>query len=263
MKQADDFLLESQALDALIGPLTEAELTQVTGFKSWTFEAILRHLHFWNRMADLALTAPDEFQQALKPAVDSMMAGSTLPEIELEHFSETGLPLVALWRSGYQSVATAYQQADVSQRVAWVGPSMSARSAITARQMETWAHGQAIADELSVQREEADRIHNIVILGVNTFGWSFTVRGEAVPEAQPFVSLLSPSGERWEFGSPDSDQRISGQAHEFAQVVTQTRNIRDTQLEYEGAIAEHWMHHAQCFAGVASEPPPPGARRIK
>jgi hypothetical protein len=36
MKQADDFLLESQALDALIGPLTEAELTQVTGFKSWT-----------------------------------------------------------------------------------------------------------------------------------------------------------------------------------------------------------------------------------
>ena len=114
-----------------------------------------------------------------------------------------------------------------------------------------------------MQREEADRIHNIVILGVNTFGWSFTVRGEAVPEAQPFVSLLSPSGERWEFGSPDSDQRISGQAHEFAQVVTQTRNIQDTQLEYEGAIAEDWMHHAQCFAGIASEPPAPGARRIK
>jgi hypothetical protein len=59
-------------------------------------------------MADLALTAPDEFQQALKPAVDSMMSGSTLPEIELEHFSETGLALLALWRSGYQSVATVY-----------------------------------------------------------------------------------------------------------------------------------------------------------
>jgi hypothetical protein len=98
MKQADDFLLESQALDTLVAPLTETELTQVTGFKSWTFETILRHLHFWNRMADLALTAPDEFQQALKPAVDSMMSGSTLPEIELEHFSETGLALLALWR---------------------------------------------------------------------------------------------------------------------------------------------------------------------
>ena len=102
MKQADDFLLESQALDALIGPLTEAELTQVTGFKSWTFEAILRHLHFWNRMAELALTAPDECQQALKPAVDTMMAGSRLPEIEVEQFSETGLALVARGRAGYQ-----------------------------------------------------------------------------------------------------------------------------------------------------------------
>jgi len=92
MKQADDFLLESQALDALVGPLTEAELTQVTGFKSWTFEAILRHLHFWNRMADLALTAPDDFQQALKPAVDSMMAGRRCQRSSLNIFLRLGCP---------------------------------------------------------------------------------------------------------------------------------------------------------------------------
>jgi uncharacterized protein (TIGR03084 family) len=140
---------------------------------------------------------------------------------------------------------------------------MSARSSITARQMETWAHGQAIADELGIVRAEDDRIRNIVVLGVNTFGWSFTVRGMDVPEEPPALRLTSPSGESWEYGSPDSDQVIRGMAHEFAQVVTQTRNIEDTGLTVEGEIAVEWMRNAQCFAGAAATPPLPGERHTK
>jgi uncharacterized protein (TIGR03084 family) len=252
MQQASDFLAESEALEQLIAPLQANDFAHPTGFKSWTFETIMRHLHFWNYMANLALTAPDDFQAALKPAVEAMMAGKTLPDIELVKFPEEGL-----------EVAAAYQQADPSDRVSWVGPSMSARSSITARQMETWAHGQAIADELGVERSEDDRIRNIVVLGVNTFGWSFAVRGMEVPEETPALRLTSPSGESWEYGNLDSDQVIRGMAHEFAQVVTQTRNIGDTQLTCEGDTAELWMRNAQCFAGAAAEPPAPGVRRTK
>jgi len=36
------------------------------------------------------------------------------------------------------------------------------------------------------------------VLGVNTFGWSFTVRGMEVPEEPPALRLSSPSGESWE-----------------------------------------------------------------
>jgi uncharacterized protein (TIGR03084 family) len=140
---------------------------------------------------------------------------------------------------------------------------MSARSSITARQMETWAHGQAIADELGIVRTEDDRIRNIVVLGVNTFGWSFTVRGMDVPEEPPVLRLTSPSGESWEYGNPHSGQVIRGMAHEFAQVVTQTRNIDDTQLVCEGDTAELWMRNAQCFAGAPAEPPAQGVRRAK
>ena len=263
MQQASDFLAESEALERLIQPLQASDFARPTGFKSWTFEKILRHLHFWNHMANLALTAPDDFQAALKPAVEAMMAGKTLPEIEIVAFPQTDLELVSQWQVGFREAAAAYQQADPSDRVAWVGPSMSARSSITARQMETWAHGQAIADDLGIDRSEDDRIRNIVVLGVNTFGWSFTVRGMEVPEEQPALRLTSPSGESWEYGNPDSDQVISGMAHEFAQVVTQTRNIADTQLSCEGDTAKLWMHHAQCFAGAATTPPAPGERRVK
>ena len=129
--------------------------------------------------------------------------------------------------------------------------------------METWAHGQAIADELGIERSEDDRIRNIVVLGVNTFGWSFKVRGMEVPDEQPALRLTSPSGERWEYGNLDSEQVISGLAHEFAQVVTQTRNIADTRLECDGEVAQFWMRNAQCFAGAPAEPPAPGVRRTK
>ena len=90
MQQASDFLAESEALEQLIAPLQASDFAHPTGFKSWTFETIMRHLHFWNHMANLALTAPDAFQAALKPAVEAMMAGKTLPDIELAKFPEGG-----------------------------------------------------------------------------------------------------------------------------------------------------------------------------
>ena len=262
MQQARDFLSESEALGQLVAPLQEEDLKRSTGFKSWTLETILRHLHFWNHMANLTLTSPDDFQAVLKPTVEAIMAGKTLPEIEVSQFPAIGLDLVSLWQSGFRQVAAAFREADPTERVAWVGPSMSARSSITARQMETWAHGQAIADELGVEREQDDRIRNIVVLGVNTFGWSFTVRDMPIPHEQPFLILTAPSGQEWQFGSSDSHHRITGRAHEFAQVVTQTRNVGDTQLVCEGEIADLWMHNAQCFAGAATKPPDPGERCI-
>ena len=263
MQQASDFLAESEALEQLIAPLQASDFSHPTGFKSWTFETIMRHLHFWNHMANLALTAPDAFQAELKPAVEAMMAGKTLPDIELVKFPEGGLDLVSLWQTGFREVAAAYQQADPSDRVAWVGPSMSARSSITARQMETWAHGQAIYDELGRVRANTDRLHNIIILGINTFGWTFKVRGESAPEQMPYVELTAPSGTLWTFGDENSASTIKGAAEEFAQVVTQTRHVEDTQLCYEGEDAKRWLYNAQCFAGGPNPPPAPGSRFIR
>ena len=53
---------------------------------------------------------------------------------------------------------------------------------------------------------------------------------------------------------------MTGDALEFCQVVTQTRNVADTGLAVTGAPAKEWMRIAQCFAGPPEEPPPPGAR---
>jgi uncharacterized protein (TIGR03084 family) len=146
-------------------------------------------------------------------------------------------------------------------RVKWAGPDMSARSSISARLMETWSHAQAIYDLLGVVRKDTDRIKNIVIMGVNTFGWTFINRGEEVPEDMPYLKLTAPSGEIWEWNDPDPANSIEGTASDFCQVVTQCRNIGDTSLKVTGDTATTWMAKAQCFAGPPETPPAAGSRR--
>ena len=142
-----------------------------------------------------------------------------------------------------------------------MGPDMSARSSISARHMETWAHAQELYDTLGVDRINEDRIKNIVIIGNNTFKYCFTINKRELPEETPRLELTAPSGEVWEFNNPSNENKISGKAEEFCQVVTQVRNIEDVNLNVSGDIANDWMSIAQCFAGGAETPPQPGTRK--
>jgi uncharacterized protein (TIGR03084 family) len=138
---------------------------------------------------------------------------------------------------------------------------MGVRMFTTARQMETWAHGQAIYDLMGVTRAPADRLRNIAEIGVRTYGWTFANRGRSIPGPAPYVRLTAPSGAIWEWNERAPDNTVEGDALPFCQVATQTRNIADTDLRVTGDGARLWMSLAQCFAGPPEDPPPPGTRR--
>jgi len=263
MQQAADFLAESEALYALLAGLPDRDFEQATAFKGWTINNVLGHLHMWNRAADLSLTDGDAFLAFFRTVSDHVRTGS-LSAFEAQWLEGlAGRALLEGWRGFCVPMAERFGAADPSARVAWAGPTMSVRSSITARLMETWAHGQAIYDLLGVVRRNTDRIGNIVVLGVNTYGWTFKVRGLDAPMPMPFVQLTAPSGAVWSHGEESADERIEGLAEEFCQVVTQTRNIADTRLRVTGPNAAAWMASAQCFAGRPEEPPPPGARTTR
>ena len=137
---------------------------------------------------------------------------------------------------------------------------MSARSFISARQMEVWAHGQEVFDSLGLQRQEQDRIKNIAHLGVTAYDWTFINRKLPIPEPAPHLRLTAPSGEIWEWNEPNDEECLEGSAVEFCQVVTQVRNVADTSLSITGQNAGRWMEMAQCFAGPPEDPPAPGSR---
>ena len=246
-------------MHGLLKDLEAAEFDRATAFKGWTLNNVIRHLHVWNLAAELSLIDEAGFDALFAQVGESVSGGLT--EFEEQYLEGLAGPgLLTTWREGYQSIAAHFRTADPSQRVKWAGPSMSARSSITARLMETWAHGQEVYDELGVVRENADRIRNIVVLGVNTFGWTYAVRGEEAPEPIPHLVLSAPSGEVWTFNEPSDEERIEGLAEEFCQVVTQVRNIADTELKVTGTVATDWMSKAQCFAGPPETPPAPGIR---
>jgi len=63
MKQlAKDFLDESEALHALVSPLSDAELETPTAFKVWTINTVIQHLHVWNLAAEMSLKGDGSFE---------------------------------------------------------------------------------------------------------------------------------------------------------------------------------------------------------
>jgi uncharacterized protein (TIGR03084 family) len=263
MQQADDFREESRILAAVLEPLAEADFFQPTQFKGWTIDDVLGHLHIFNHAAALALEDGDKFDAFFAVLAKAMMGGASLLEAQYPWLDGLkGRALFAQWRSLSETLADDFAVADPKARLRWAGPTMSARSAITARQMETWAHGHEVFDLLGATRGESDRVKNIVVLGVNTFGWTYTVRKKPVPEMMPFLELTAPSGAVWTFGEDVSGNRIVGSAVGFAQTVTQTRNWADTDLVAIGDVAVEWMETAQCFAGGVEPPPAKGMRFV-
>ncbi|MFZ9406180.1 MAG: maleylpyruvate isomerase family mycothiol-dependent enzyme [Burkholderiaceae bacterium] len=237
LPQAFDFRDESRALHQLLAAQPESFFSRESLFKGWSANDVLQHLAYWNDMAGRQLTDVEGLVAVLG-VIRKHPRG--LRGHESDHFAGlTGTALLEHWRKGFEAVAELFSQADPKQRLKWSGPDMSARSSMTARLMETWAHGQALYDLLGVVRQDQDRLQNIVVLGINTYG------------------------SRWTFGDPGSIElsgRIEGPATAFCQVVTQTRHFTDVDLRIEGAHATAWMSQAQCFAGPPHDPPAPGTR---
>ena len=260
LAEALDFRDESQALYELMKDLDEAAFDAPTQFKGWTLNNVLEHLHIWNWAANESLVDEANFVDWLGGAMKAVAAGG-MRGFEKDWIGELkGRALLETWHGFFTEMGDRFHAADPKMRLKWAGPDMSARSSISARLMETWAHGQEVYDHLGVVRENADRIRSIAVLGTNTFGWTYATRGETPPGPMPHVVLTAPSGAVWEFGEPSEDERIEGKAEQFCQVVTQTRNIADTELVVAGPTATDWMSKAQCFAGAAETPPAAGTR---
>ncbi len=132
--------------------------------------------------------------------------------------------------------------------------------------MEVWAHGHDIIDALDdagvshTGRDATDRLRHIAHLGVVTRKWSYTVRGAEAPAADVRVELSAPGGGTWTWGPEDASQLVRGPAFDFCEVVTQRRNVADTDLEVTGESARDWMTVAQAFAGGPTSGPPPRGR---
>ncbi len=239
-----DLEAEQSALDAVVSDLSEERWRAATPADGWSITDTIVHLVTADVAARLAADNADEFAVA-KAAI---LAGGLDAFFGIED-GRSGAEVLAWWRDERSHMVAAFRRCQPKDRIPWFGPDMSALSFGTARLMETWSHGQDIADTVGVTLPPTDRIRHVAHLGVSTRRWSYLNRGLEPPDVPIYVELTAPSGKVWRWGSDAASDRVSGPAEAFCLVVTQRRHRAATALVVEGRHAVEWIDLAQAFAG--------------
>jgi uncharacterized protein (TIGR03084 family) len=261
MNVAADLAAEQDALDEVVAALQPDQWQTSTPSPGWTVADQIGHLTYFDRTAALAIVDPDAFQAHRRVLLATFGDAGAVEAMTLGSFrAMTPADLLATWRSGRAELSAAAASVATDARIEWYGPSMSLRSFLTARLMETWAHGQDVVDAVGAERPATERLRHVAQLGVITRTWSYRNRGRDVPEADVRVELTAPSGETWTWGGADAADSVTGPAEDFCLVVTQRRHADDTALVTRGDLAHEWMQCAQAFAGPATNGPTARAR---
>lgn len=248
-----DLAAEGESLDALVAGLAEPGWSTPTPADGWTIAHQIAHLAWTDEVATLAATDPERFVGQLEAALADV--DGFVDRAAEERVGLGATELLARWRDGRRSLIEALAAVPAGVRLPWFGPPMAAPSMATARLMETFAHGQDVADALEVTRTPTDRLRHICHIGVRTRDFAFASH-RLDPPAEAFrFELRSPDGELWSWGPEDAGQRITGPALDFCLLVTQRRHPDDLNLVASGDDARRWVPIAQAFAG------PPGSGR--
>ncbi|MEJ6549530.1 TIGR03084 family metal-binding protein [Corynebacterium sp. USCH3] len=245
---------EGERLDSLVTDLADGEWTLPTPAAGWTIAHQIAHLAWTDAATSASLTSTDTDDRF----------GSFLEEQRksAEHFVDrtaarlAQLPptdLLSRWRASRTTLETDFRAAagGPSRRFPWFGPAMGLQSMITARLMETWAHGYDVADTLDITLPPSRGLRSISHLGVITRDFSYRLNGLTPPEGPFLVELESGDGEHWTWGPNDGSAvgSVRGPALDFCLFVTQRREPDDLALVFSGEEARRWSTFAQVFAG--------------
>ncbi len=249
-----DLEAEGQALDDLVADLDDEQWQAPTPAEPWSVADTIGHLLWTDRVAVVAATEPERFQ----PFIGDMFAELDSDDPVTAAAQQAGsIPhdrLLAEWRALRDVLRDALGRVPDGTKLPWFGPPMSAASMATARLMETWAHGQDVADALGVERTPTARLRHVAHLAVRTRGFAYVANDLDPPSTDVRVELAAPDGATWAFGPEHAEQTITGSALDFCLLAVQRVHRDDTDLVATGADADQWLDIVQAFAG----PPGPG-----
>jgi uncharacterized protein (TIGR03084 family) len=248
-----DLSAETAEVVSMVAPLEETRWLTPTPSAGWDVKDQVSHLAYFDETARLSATDPDAFRAGAAELV--ALGDDFTGHVARAHHHRSGAELLAWFEQARRDLLDAFGALDPGTKLPWYGPPMSAASSVTARLMETWAHGQDVADAVGVVRQPTARLRHVAHIGVSTIGWSFTLHGLEPPSTPVHVSLTAPDGSTWSWGPPDSADTVLAPALDFCLLVTQRRHRADLDVRTTGPVAARYVELAQAFAG------PPGNGR--
>ena len=249
----EDLRAERSALEDVLDGLDDAAWSTPTPAAGWEVVDQVTHLARFDDTSTLSITDPGAFRLERAEAVRDV-DGFVARVVAEHHTTPPAEALGWLHAAGERFTRTA-EAADPAVRVPWYGSDMTIASMVTARIMETWAHGRDVRDALGVAHPSSVGLRHVAFLGWRAVANSFRAHGRPEPTVPVRVELDDPVVGAVALGAVDADDVVRGDLGEFCLVVTQRRHIDDTALSAEGPVAREWLTIAQAFAG------PPGAGR--
>jgi uncharacterized protein (TIGR03084 family) len=249
----DDLAAETAELVAVLRTLHEDEWATSTPAAGWTVRDQVTHLAYFDEAAVQSATDPTGFRTMVADLTAD--TGNAADRVAARFRDRPGVEVLGWFERVRAEYLAEFAALDPRTELPWFGPPMSAASSVTARLMETWAHGQDVLDAVGRQRRPTSRLRHVAHLGVRTLGWSFRVRGLPQPTEPVRVDLSAPDGGRWTWGPETAADRVTGSAQGFCLLVTQRRHRAECDVTSVGPVADTWLDIAQAFAG------PPGHGR--
>ena len=255
-----DLQAEHESLERIVADLSPKLWGRPTPAAGWDVRDTISHLCFFDEAATLAIEDPPGFEKWREELVGNMARGST-PDVDMGRDLRNDVRLVDRWshsRHRFVEVATAAGNLPTPRRVTWFGPPMSLPSFVTARIMETWAHGVDIRDALDeplLPQAGTGRLRHICHLAYGARAFTFAAHNVADPGDPVRFEVSGLDGSAWTWGPDDADQWVTGTALEMALVFTQRRHPARTSVRAHGATAETWLSIAQAFAGPPTVTP--------
>jgi uncharacterized protein (TIGR03084 family) len=241
-----DLGAEQEALQALLDGIDRDDWFRTTPAKGWDVRDTIAHLADTDEIAvDTCLGGPrplNDLAARLGSAEDVTLAGV------LRGRRLPGADVLSWWRRASARERDVLAGLDPDTRVQW-GIGMKPISFLTARLMETWAHGLDVHAALGVAPVDTARLRHVAFLGYRALPYAFSRAEREAPALDRLrIELTGPDGDTWIFGSDDGPERITGPAGEFCRVFVQRLPLAEaTGLQARGDAAVAALQVARAF----------------
>jgi enediyne biosynthesis protein E11 len=252
-----DLTAEAAEVDRLLDGLSDDDWARPTPAPGWAVADQIAHLAFIFRLAGTAASDPATFQ-AMTSQVTPDTFEAAVNGALAEFRNDPPEVLRNRWRAERDAAIKALAVLPADRPVPWLVRPLPPAVLASAGMMESFAHGQDIADALGITRTRTDRIWHLAWFATLTWDFGYQARGLPTPETQFRYELTAPEGGTWTFGPPGADQLIAGPAEDFCLLVTRRRHRDDLAVTATGDIAEAWLDIAQAYRGPAGAGRQPG-----
>jgi uncharacterized protein (TIGR03084 family) len=228
----DALAREQTGLQTELDSLATDDWFRPTPAKGWDVRDTVAHLADIDEIAiDTCTAGPrplNDFAAQFASPEDTTLWGV------LRGRRRSGREVLTWWEDTSSRERDVLAGVDAAMRIPW-GIGMRRPSLVTARLMETWAHGLDVREAVGLPVVDSDRLRHVAWLGYRALPYAFSFAGRERPPGELRVEVTSPSGDEvWEYGPADAPNRITGPAGELCRLFAQ-RTSRD---EARGLVAE-------------------------